>query len=681
MINFFSSLRLRSCMSDMVCIAIILLSALLVFGLGSHRLGFYADDASFLVNAPALGWSNLASEMFGYVTGRNLHMLWQFGIYQIFGYSLGDLGLQHWFQALFSGINAALLFIAIRLFGYKLLAAFLAAILFAFYPNHAEVQYWLSSLPMNLMSTFFVLIQIILSTIYVRSAKSQNSNYLYKILFLIFITYINALFTYDQVVPVVVTLALLLGSFSVFHKKTRTGGALYLLLSFGSFIGLLIWKISDPAGGPVLKNINFEHIWYNFNLSIRLMFGDYFQNSIRSLVEMVNFSQQIFAFIISLIGALSALILCWSQSYSEVKPEFSKKVEQAYIQLICFIFPFAFYLLAYLPVYIWYIAPRHNYLPTVGVAFGFAMVFSLLIWLARFVVGKRGELIVGSALIAACFLFVNEFIKADLVEKEAWTISYQARKNLYAELEAGGVLKNGLSLVIGGSPTVIPSSSAPLGYQPPSEVELITEGRIKIKNLDRNIQLSESGVYIYGSANEHGLNAFRHIDWADVLVLQYKKLDGEKMSYDFLNANSHKPAYSFKKLNSINPPELKKFSVRLEGESLRIGMPKLSLAKGETITLLPLITEQGKKAPLKTLSLHGMPLSFLVEIPPRLMGMNFELFLPAEVSKISDIQIYISYADKPSLLIGEVHLSQVNRNLANIVDLSPKNENSNHFRD
>ena len=137
--------RMKSQWCDALCVIVILITSVIVYGMESNRLGFYADDASFLFGAPNLRWSNLAQSMYGYVTGRNLHMLWQFGIYQIFGFGLSDLGAHHWLQAFFSGLNAVILYIAIRLFAYQPLVAFIAGIVFAFYPNHAEVQHWLSS--------------------------------------------------------------------------------------------------------------------------------------------------------------------------------------------------------------------------------------------------------------------------------------------------------------------------------------------------------------------------------------------------------------------------------------------------------------------------------------------------------------------------------------------------------
>ena len=660
--------RIKSQWSDVLCVVVILFITLLVFGLQSSLLGFYADDASFLINAPNLTWSTLINNMLGYVTGRNLHMLWQFGIYQIFGYGLTDLALHHWLQALVSGINASVLYMAIRVFGYKALPAFLAAIIFAFYPNHAEVQYWLSSLPMNLVSTFFVLVQIILSVMCLKDLANQKADFIYKLLFFSFIAYVCALFTYDQVVPVVVTLSTILGLAIFFNKQFRWTGAIYLLVSLGIFLALLAWKIRVPAGGPILNNINVAHIWYTFNLSLAMMFGFHLQNGLQNLIIHADLNQKIFAFSCVLIIFSTSLLLIWKQFTTIVFKQTNLKStlfsawpswlswyrHPLALQLIKFLFPIAFYLLAYLPVYIWYIAPRHNYLPSIAVAFGIAFIFSALLWTTQLVLKRWGALVMGIALSVISALFIYKCIKGDLVEKQAWISSYQARKNLYSELGDAGRLKSGMALIIGNIPTVTPYGSAPLGYQPAVDVELITEGRIKIKYLDRNIQPSESGVYLLSSANDYGLNAFQHVLWSDAAVLQYKGLNGQKIQYNIVGPQDVSPNYSLINSRPLSKLQPEKFSAYLDKDKLKIEMPNITLARGEIITVLPFIKVGDKKAPLTTNNPVNIPLSLLIEVPPSLIGKGFDISLPFEMPKISYLQIYISNDEKGNRLLAEV---------------------------
>ena len=50
----------------------------------------------------------------------------------------------------------------------------------------------------------------------------------------------------------------------------------------------------------------------------------------------------------------------------------------------------------------------------------------------------------------------------------------------------------------------------------------------------------------------------------------------------------------------------------------------------------------------------NIPLSLLIEVPPRLIGKGFDISLPFEMPKISDLQIYISNDEKGNRLLAEV---------------------------
>jgi len=662
--NFFEISKLKTHWPDTLGFITILFLCLLVFGLNSDQLGFYADDAGFLIGAPDLNWSNLFHNMLLYVTGRNLHILWQFGIYEIFGYSLEDLGSHHWLQAFFSGLNASLVYIALRLFDYRHLVAFLASMIFAFYPNHPEVQYWLSSLPMNLMSTFFVLMLLISAILYFNSIKLQKEKSTNFLLVLCFLFYICALFTYDQTVPVVVTMAVVIGLVGLWNKSSRTSAFIYTFLVCAIFIGLFIWKIRDPAGGPVLSNVNVQHMWYTFNLSIEVMLGIHLQNLLQSLLPHANMNQKMFAFSAIVVIGLFGIIINERLPIQKVQKNKLERVSNSFLNffqpfmkpLLRIVFPVVFYLLAYLPVYIWYIAPRHNYLPTVSIAFGVAFLFSTLIWLLNTIFRRQLNLVNSLLLIGLSTLILYPFIKADLVQKEAWITSYQARKYFYAELTQRGLLKNGFTLVLGGFPVVTPYGSAPLGYAPPTEVQLFTKGKIRIENLDKTIQPSASGVYVLSLANEFGLNAFRHAPWNEALVLRYKDLVGHKIDYEIVDSAAIKPNYLVRNIKTPIDSKDTKFSAIVENGLLNISIPRIQIAQGEVITLLPFSQIENKKTTLSFLNDYNVPLSFLIEVPEGAQGKIFQLILPKNMPLVSEIELYVSNAHQASRLIYETQV-------------------------
>ena len=77
---------MRRYSQDLLAGVLIVALNLVVFGVHSGRLGFYADDAGFLTTIyPDMGVQRLISWIGSYVTGRNLHILWQYVVSVIAG--------------------------------------------------------------------------------------------------------------------------------------------------------------------------------------------------------------------------------------------------------------------------------------------------------------------------------------------------------------------------------------------------------------------------------------------------------------------------------------------------------------------------------------------------------------------------------------------------------------------
>src|ERR1700727_1309716 len=93
---------MRRYSKDILAGVLIVAVNLIVFGYQSGRLGFYADDAGFLSGIyPGMGVQQLISGIGSYVTGRNLHILWQYFISVIAGGSaIENLPAMHYLQVL-----------------------------------------------------------------------------------------------------------------------------------------------------------------------------------------------------------------------------------------------------------------------------------------------------------------------------------------------------------------------------------------------------------------------------------------------------------------------------------------------------------------------------------------------------------------------------------------------------
>ena len=158
----------------------------------------------------------------------------------------------HYLQVLADAAAGLLLFLALRLWHVGRPAAFVAAIAFSFYPVHDETHYWLSSLPMNIMSTVFVLALVCLSALLLRtlSATGRNAAKLLLLLVAYFLVFLCSMFTYDQTVPVVMVIVTLVAA-TIFYRypNLRIFAAGSWLVCFAVFVALAIWKVRVPGGG------------------------------------------------------------------------------------------------------------------------------------------------------------------------------------------------------------------------------------------------------------------------------------------------------------------------------------------------------------------------------------------------------------------------------------------------
>ncbi len=177
-------------------------------------------------------------------------------------------------------------------------------------------------------------------------------------------------------------------------------------------------------------------------------------------------------------------------------------------------------------------------------------------------------------------------------------------------------------------------------------------------------------MYLLSSANDYGLDAFQHVLWSDAVVLQYKGFNGQKIQYDIVRPQDVSPNYSLINSRPLSKLQPEKFSAYLDKGILKIEMPNISLGRGETVTLLPFIKVGDKKSPLTTINPVNIPLSFLIEVPPRLIGRGFDISLPFKMPKISDVQIYISNGDQGNRFLAEVPVLSAPPTLVDGIKLS-----------
>lgn len=643
----------------------------LVFGERSHLLGFYSDDASWL-DVSSFSFNETLKYVSTYVTGRNLHVLWQ---YLLFGLSSDrlypDLGVQHWAQAFFTSINVILVFSILRVLGIRILIAFLASTLFAFYPNHGEVQYWMTAIPQNLMSVTWSLL-FILVCLY--SAFCNKKSSLDPLFFLLaFIFYICALFTYDQVVPIVVIGAILFWGGCYFHKRRPILSLLFLGFSIGAFLFMLVWKMLQPGGGPQFLHLGWEHIWSTMLESFSWSAGRLFINNYDLLLPHIDSYERIIAATAAVSLTFTALVLA-TQTYKHGHSSDGVSLDSVIsvgIKLLgselrwfsmLFLASIVTYFLAYLPAYLWFIAPRHNYLPSIAICLTFASLASMVLYVLEDHKYFKFSLVFSILLVLICGFLNDRFIRVDLVEKNSWINSYQARMSLYKELEDAGKLNGIRSIILDNFPVGYPYGTAPFGYQANTEVKYFTRGRHKIDNLDKYAFPGSNGFYIYTSLREHGEGAFKFSPYSETLDLKYLGVKGGKIDYKEVDKieNLELP-YVLRFDNSksyLNSSKLKITKLNDAG-MYRITLPNTVDIGSDIFTLLPIIYRDKKVEPLTFLNHYQSPTLFLIDVPkPALSNTLLLKFIDVDL-KIDGLRLYRTpVSSERSQIIDEASLTK-----------------------
>jgi len=398
---------------DLLAAGLLCLAALLIFGLGAPRLGFYADDAAWLSTLPSAPdpWA----AMRGYMPGRHLHPLWHWLAYRLIGDPLRRLPALHLLQSLLDGVLAALFYLLLRRLDLSAAASFLAAAAFAFWPLHGETHFWLESLPMNLVSTLFALL-FAWTTLSLDRPRPG-------LLVLDLLAFLCAVFTYDQVLlPLLVLIAF------------RPRLILYRLPHLAA-AGFCIWLRLTQGGGP-LPQLDLGAIVANIRYTIESHAGRAGFHAVAPLFGASTLTDRLLALLVAAAIAAGAIYLLHIPSPTRQ----STRLPIAAAALL---------VAAWSPVWLWHLSPRHHYLPSIP-------LFVLLAWALDRLRHPAFCLLVALGVFAgAC---------AARGESRHWEASFAAKHRLFAELApylAGRhtLVLSGFPLRLGPAPLISPHDS------------------------------------------------------------------------------------------------------------------------------------------------------------------------------------------------------------------------------
>lgn len=319
-----------------------------------------ADDAGFLKDFANGNFNDWFNSLVGYVPGRNLHILWQDGLLLLTGTTISGFWKYHLIQSFVYTLVFVAIYLIIMKNGGKKSVALFVGIGMSLFPLYTSVLLWASALPMHLFSTLFLLTGL---SVLSKSPRNQEIVETRRILLGAFFLSI-AMFTYDQSAAVVLSVTLLT-LFSQVSSDLRlklpiisSKKLLLLLVSVSVFYLYVFFSGRGTGNNLTVGSGTLERLSGNILLPVKAylkirggFIGGY---SIFQLDPYVALAINLGIF---LIVAVICLVL-----YKRIRGGAYVQNSQNLLSSIFFLF---LAVAAYMPSAIWYVAPRHLFLPVV----------------------------------------------------------------------------------------------------------------------------------------------------------------------------------------------------------------------------------------------------------------------------------------------------------------------------
>ena len=415
--------------ADWLCAAALWVATLAVFGAGATRLGFYYDDSQWMTDLPSATPAVLWHTMLGYIPGRNLFPFWQFLIYRSLRDPAGHLAALHWLQSALDGLLVVVFFLVLRLLSLPGDLTVMAAGLFSFWPIHGETHFWPTAIPQNLLSTTFVLIFAETSLALAGGGRART------LWLLDTAAFCAALFTYDQ--PAVVLAAMVAGRVAwafLERAEGRFAFAASHLPHLAAIIlyGLLKWKTA-PGAGPTLTIEALRMLRLNLPVTLSDTVGRLWLQKMALLYQKTTPGDWLVALLAAAVLTAASIARC-RQAPKTDEPGLTIPGLRR-----LFLLTSAFYIMAYVPAWIWQVSPRHHLLPSAGLFAALAVGLTLVTATAPARALRVLLLLAaGSATLA--------FAAASRGESRYWEESFAVKRQLFEEIKPDLAGKQALTL-------------------------------------------------------------------------------------------------------------------------------------------------------------------------------------------------------------------------------------------
>ena len=648
---------------DWCCAAAIMVCGMWLFGAGYRSLGFYADDAAFMTDFKGMSVSHTLWEATNYVPGRNLHIIWQYLIYAFTGGpSLRALPAQHGLQALLTSSNATLLFFLLRRLSLPTMPSVAAAWLFLLGPTHGEVHFWLSALPMNLVSTFFVLCLALSSLATARAALRGEEARVKRLMLVDGSIFIAGVFTYDQAAPILAALSILTALAVLWARRELARRALMLAgLVCAVLAVLVVWKAHAPGGGPGFSSAHMEHISKEFQESLDLIWGRafrviLFEQTLPFSTPTIRAEAACFSGAILCLG----LVCVWWDGRAGASAS-NPSLKRLFVLLLGAV---AFFLLAYVPVYLWFISPRHTYLPSIGVACAAGIVVAAPVSVLQRYFGRACAGLLGLELVCILSGVTYDLAQSILVDKESWIVSYQARKHLYEDLSHDEKFLTASLFVFESVPLKSPFGSGILGYENASEPFLMTRGVSKVNYLRPFSLPSPTGDFIFVELEEWGKDQFLHIPKEKVFRIRYESLNRKRMRFRLTEPVPAPPQITVEPLEAVEGAAGESWAntkarlIRTGADTLELSVPPTHLRPGNVLAAVPLVGDHPGAEPLTSEMPDTRRYMQIVELPVigKQHAARFRLQFDPKFPGVKGVSLYV-VGDVMRHPLGEVFLA------------------------
>jgi len=483
------SLYKKSWLPLLIVVAIVL--ATFAPGLWS---GFYMDDHSFLmtVRQPA---AEVWDYFLHYVPGRNLQI---FFFWILAGITNQSALWLHRIILLGDALSAILAY----LLAWELTAlpcvALPIALIFALLPNHGETHFWFTQFVQCEIPTLLCLLAFWLA------ARRKTS--LPRRLFACLGLYIAALFTYDQVFFLWPLLLMLLWfRSSPQERRPRVflmAAALVLSLNLTH---VLMRHFSEKSfgGRPVIQ---WKNILLRLPQSILEPIKGMFSLPSPGRLSHWGWTAALTAAALLTGWLIARLVRRWAEAD---RPSWDAwRVSPAPLRLM--FFGCAWFFLAYLPNYFWYMNPRHNYLPSLGWAF---LCVGTAVWLI-----KSRPLAGRTLTVLSVLLFANAVV-ANVHEGSEWAYTHRLHQAYLKE--AARFFPDFENIFVIGAPRYVKKAPAFHLYHDAPMAAIRAAGRKNLVDGDYQLTPTREGAFYLNDLSIWNRSTFRWLPYSRINAVAY----------------------------------------------------------------------------------------------------------------------------------------------------------------